>query len=225
VAFPKHFRFVMRGDFKGSPESWSTSCHFNRQVSGSPDAGLGDIDEDAVSNAVITFLGSYNLPNKVECTDWRMYEIGTNGKMESNGPLLHTFEPGEAKGSNSGIQFPPQLAVCVTLVATQRGPAQFGRMFLPSGNFTPDADWRQSVGACDAYAAATTALLKSIADAIDLPLNPGSASAVNVSDRPIGSAGTGQVIDHVEVGRAYDTIRNRRKSIPEDRQVYGHIDW
>jgi hypothetical protein len=34
-----------------------------------------------------------------------------------------------------------------------------------------------------------------------------------------------QGVDHIEVGRVYDTIRSRRRSLLEERFVGAQIDW
>jgi hypothetical protein len=71
-------------------------------------------------------------------------------------------------------------------------------------------------------AGAVTDFLKDISDAIDIPGSLLSAAAANVSQ---SSGGVLQEVDHVEVGRCLDTLRNRRKSMDEDRVIGGQIDW
>jgi hypothetical protein len=69
---------------------------------------------------------------------------------------------------------------------------------------------------------ATSTFLKDVSNAIDVPLSLTSVGGVNIS-----AAGPGkqQVIDHLEMGKVFDTLRNRRKSLVEDRVSTGHIDW
>lgn len=220
-----HFRFVVRGLFDGSPEEWSTSCHFTRQSENFPDAGIDDVNEGNVTSAVDSFFGSNLFPADVVLGDWRMYAIGPNGKMQGNGPLLHTYDPGSVKGLGGAWKMPSQIATVVTLVADNRGPAKFGRMYLPHVNITLENDGRISDAAAAIFAAGTTTFLKAVSDSIDMPATE-SSKGCNVSSRPAGSAtGTLQQVDHVEVGRVLDTIRNRRKSMEEDRHVGGQIDW
>lgn len=227
MAVPTHFRFNVRGHFTGTPEFWQTGAHFSRDAPLATDAGLDDLNESAITSAVTAFFGSAKFNTDVCLDDWRMYVIGTDGKMEGNGPLLHTFPPNTYKGTGSTPRYPPQVALVATLVATDRGPAQFGRMYLPPPNTTlQSSDLR--ISATDALTWATDigAFLKAISDAIDLQGVGTSAVGLNISPGPAGSTtGTKQTIDHVEVGRVLDTLRNRRKSLIESRAVGGHLDW
>jgi hypothetical protein len=67
--------------------------------------------------------------------------------------------------------------------------------------------------------------MKAVSDGIDLEVTQ-SAVGLNISATSVSNpAGVRQEIDHLEVGRVYDTLRNRRKSMLEDRIVHGPIDW
>lgn len=223
VTVPSHFRFTARGTFTGTPEIWSFGWHFNRVVVGGTDAGLSDIDESAVTTALGTFFGQGIMDSGVLLTDWRAYVIGTDNKMEGNGPLLHDATGDDIHGSGGKI-YPPQVALCVTLVADNRGPARFGRMYLPGPALSLGTDRRYTDTQCDSIATAVSAFLKDVSDAIDIPGTIQSAAACNVSSRPAGG-GTIQDVDHVEVGRALDTLRTRRNQLLEERHVGGQIDW
>lgn len=225
MTVPTHFKFTFRGIFQGTPETWSFGVHYARALDLGGDAGLSDIDESVVSEAITTFLAAAKVSNAVECTDWRAYVIGTDGRMEGNGPLLHEFAPNTVKGNVSDVLHPPQCTIAVTTVATNRGPARFGRFYIPGSATGLGGDWRVPAATAQEIGGAAAAFLKRISDAIDLPGSTASARGVNVSDRPLGGPGTMQDIDHVEVGRVYDTLRNRRKSLLEDREIRAHIDW
>jgi hypothetical protein len=209
----------------GTPEHWSFGCHFSRVNPGEADAGLDDVNESSVTAAVVAFLGSTFFSNKMEVRDWRMYVIGTDNKMEGNAPMLHEFAPNELKGASSGGIMPSQCAVAVSTIAVNRGPAQRGRFFLPALVLTIGDDWLLPDAVAGVIRTAATTFLKAIADSIDLEVLNQSA-CVNVSPGPPGSAnGTIQEVDHLEVGRVVDTIRNRRRSMLEQYNVGGHIDW
>lgn len=226
VPVPTHIRFVVRGIFGGTPEEWSTSCHFKRDNEGSGDASVhGDVNEGNVTSAVDAYFGSSLFASSVIVTDWRMYDIGTNGKMQGNGPLLHTYADFSVHGSGSPHRFPPQVALCATLVADDRGPAKFGRMYLPTPACNLDASGRVDDATIVIQAEGLTQFLKSVSDAIDL-VGLNSSTALNVSTGPAGSpTGTKQEVDHIEMGHVLDTIRNRRKSLLEERHIHGQIDW
>jgi hypothetical protein len=225
VPVPKHFRFTVRGDFLNSPEHWSFGCHFTKTVPLADDAALGDIDESGVTDAVVAFLGSTLFSNKIEVRDWRMYDIGTNGKMVGNGPLLHEFEPAELKGGSAGTKFPSQCSIAVSTIANDRGPAQRGRFYLPTVVTQIEDDWMLGDAVAGVIREAATTFLKSISDQIDM-VDLNSSACCNVSPGPIGSGtGTLQQVNHLEVGRVVDTVRNRRRSMLETYNVGGSIDW
>jgi hypothetical protein len=223
MPYPTHFRFVWRGVFKDTPEIWSFSAHFSRVNPGEVDAGLDDITESGVTSATAAFFDTGVMDSGVLLTDWRAYVIGTDGRMEGNGPLLHDAT-GDAIDGSGGRIYPPQVAQCVTLVAADRGPAKFGRFFLPGPALALGTDRRYTDTQCGIVSSVVTTFLKDVSDAIDLEALNQSA-CVNVSNRPAGGAGTIQEVDHVEVGRALDTIRTRRNQLLEERHVGGHIDW
>jgi len=220
---PTHFQFIFRGTFVNTPEEWSFGAKFSRANAGEADAGLDDIDDEAVSTAFGTLLGNAYFHAGVKAADWRAYVIGTNGKMEGNGPLLHEFESGNPQGS-SGNRQPPQIALVATLVGANKGPGHFGRLYLPGPAKAVADDLRLTITDSTGYLDLVTDFLKDVSDAIDLEVLTQSA-CVNVS--PIGGGGDGtiQEVDHVEVGRVYDTLRTRRRSLLEERVAGGHIDW
>jgi len=223
VPIPTHFRFTVRGVFKNTPEQWSFGFHMSRSSETFPDAGLDDIDEGGVTAALTAFIQSGVFDSSVRVVDWRAYVIGTDNKMEGNGPLLHEVTPADIDGTAS-VRYPSQIAAVVTLVADNRGPARFGRFYLPGPAYQLESDRRISTTNADTIATSATTFLKAVSDSIDAPFTE-SVKGVNVSLRGGGGAGTLQQIDHVEVGRVYDTLRTRRNQLLEERQVGGQIDW
>lgn len=225
MTWPTHFRFTVRGNYVGSEETWANAFHFSRNVDAGPDAGLGDIVESGVDDAVAAFYGSGFVAPTIEVVDWRMYVIGTNGKMEGNGPLQRNYETAELRGGAGTTPYPPQIALCISTVAVNRGAAQFGRFYLPGPTRPFGGDFRISAADAGTYVSLATQFLKDVSDAIDVTF-PLQAAGVHVSEGPVGSStGTIQEIDHVRVGRVYDTIQTRRRSLIEDYQESGHIDW
>jgi len=224
MSVPTHFRFTARGTFDGTPEAWSFGFHMTRAQPSAGDAHIADINQSAVTSAFAAFFGNSNniFTTSVKMTDWRAYEIGTNNKMQNN-PLVVDVTGAAIHGSSS-VRLPTQIALVATLVAANRGPARFGRMYLPGPSLAIGADYRLSDTQAGFYLAATTQLLKDVSDAIDF-FATNSSEGCNVSQLPAGGSGTLQVIDHLEVGKVYDTLRTRRRSMLEERAVGGHIDW
>lgn len=223
---PTHFKFTVRGHFGTTDEGWSFGWHMNRDVSGGTDAELDDIDESAVTTAVTSYIGSVYVGDKVVIDDWRAYVIGTDGTMEGSAPLQHIFTGTLPKGGNASATYPPQVALKITTVALERGPAQFGGWYLPIPSQGIGTDCRLSAATALTYATQASTFLKNVSNAIDMPGVTTSSAAVNVSKGPPGSTtGTRQEVDHVEVGRVLDTIRSRRNKLLEERQADAHIDW
>lgn len=220
---PTHFRFTVRGKFSNTPEQWSFGFHFGRQEPAHGDLGLGDINQGTFDTALANLMNSGAIDSGCEVVDWRAYVIGTDGKMEGNAPLLRTYTAAELDGSGT-ITYPPQVALCCTFVAENRGPARLGRMYLPGPAWGLGADRRLSIVNATITAQAVSAFLKGVSDSIDAPGWTNSAEGVNVSSRG-GGGGTIQTIHHVEVGRVLDTMRSRRAQLLEDRIVDTEIDW
>lgn len=221
---PKHLRITFRGVFAGTPEEWSFGVHMSGTISGGQDASATDVNTGQVTTALSTLLQSgAGFSTAVHASDHRVYVIGTDGRMEGN-PVVTDLSADVTTRGNAANKYPPQIALCITTVAPNRGAARFGRFFLPGPTAPLDASLRLSVADAAGYADVATQFLKDVSDAVDFPLTTVGSSAVHVSSRG-GSGGTLQEVDHVECGRVYDTLRSRRRSMLEERVVDGHIDW
>lgn len=222
---PTHFKIVFRGVFDGSPEEWSFGTHWKRDsANANPDATISDINVGQVTAAATALIGGTEGPlfsTGVKLTEWRAYQIGTDGKMQGN-PLINIL--GTPVSGTSGSRFPPQVALAITSVGANRGPGRFGRFYLPGPATAIGADWRLSSAQAATFLTASVNFVKAVSDAIDLVGVGASSEMLNVSVRG-GPDGTKQTVDHLEVGRVYDTLRTRRAQLLEVREVGGHIDW
>jgi len=223
MAWPTHFRFTFRGHFEGTPEFWSFGCHFNRQVPAGPDAGLSAISVSGVDSAIDTLMDNAFFATVTRLDDWRAYQIGTDGKTETE-PLRVDHTTGTIFSGAGGMNYPTSTAVVATLRATGRGPATRGRMYLPCLAAPMSTGGRLSAADALTLATKVSAFLKSISNAIDLPGTLASSDGVLVSDRG-GPGGTKNSIDHVEVGRAFDHLQSRRRNLLEEYSADSHIDW
>lgn len=223
MTVPTHFKFTFRGHYEGLNEFWSFGCFFSREAAGNPDAETSDINEGAVTTAIATFMADASFGSATRLDDWRAYQIGTNGKMEGNAPLLHLVDPGSPIAGTGGMNFPPQVAVVATRVAENRGPAKLGRMYLPCMGIPITGGMLSATNAMN-VAVATSAFLKGVSDAIDMPGALTSSNGLNVSKRPVDT-GTLQTVKYIRVGRAFDTMQSRRTNLDEDYQQDSDIDW
>jgi len=221
VAYPKHIKIVFRGVFTGTPETWSFGQHFRSTVDLGQDAHASDVHVENLPGIWQTYFGSATMqcPSSAKLTDVRAYEIGANGRMVGN-PNIIDCSADNIHGASS-VVYPPQIALVMTHVANDRGPARFGRCFLPT-SAAVGADFRLSTSICDQIMGGYVQFAKDVSDEVDLQGGE-SSDMINVSNASVD--GISQVIDHVEVGRALDTLRSRRRSLLEERRVGTHIDW
>lgn len=217
-----HFKIVFRGKFDGTPETWTFSTKWRRNVEEGPDAGLADINQTAVTTALSGLLNTADFQSSVWCTGWRAYQIGTDGKMEGN-PLIVDFATGSEQKGTSVARYPTDVSLCVTTEGANRGHARFGRFYLPGPSVPLGSDHRISTANADGLVTKVTAFLKGISDAIDLPGTLESSDMLNISD---DLAGTFQTVRNIRIGRVLDRIERRRRSMEEDYRVNPlPIDW
>jgi len=221
MAVPVHIKIVFRGVFSGTPEQWSFGQHYSADVIASPDAEASDVRLDDCATAFDTWLhvAQAQFPSSAKLTDIRAYKIGTDGRMEGDPNIFDatTLNIGGA----SSVVYPPQIALVMTHVAEHRGPARFGRNFLPT-SAPVGSDFRISTSVADNIMAQWVGFLKDVSDCVDLA-GGNSSELLNISAS--GPGGARQTVDHVEVGRALDTLRSRRRSLLEERRIGTHIDW
>lgn len=221
---PVHMKFSFRGVFVDTPEEWSFGCNFSRNNGTNADATVDDIDAGAVTSALAAFIGhggSSSFHTDCKATEWRAYTIGPEGTMEGN--PLQVDVSGDAINGIASLRYPPQVSLVATLVAEDRGPGRFGRMFLPGVASPLGEDYRISIGDATGWANQVGDFLKAVSDSIDLVLTD-SSEGLNISRNPAPD-GSRQTIHHVEVGRVYDTLRSRRHAMIEERVVAGPLDW
>lgn len=219
--YSTHFKFVFRGVFINTPEQWSFSAKFSRDNPAGADASYGDIDDGAVTSALATFIGGGRFNVRTRATGWRAYQIGTDGLTEGN-PLIVELESGsQPTGTGSSTIYPPDVALCITSEAENRGHARFGRLYLPGPATALASDMRLSPTDALDYAEWTSTFLKSVSNAIDLE-GLQSSAMLNVSN---DATGTRQEVRNLRCGRTLDRISRRRRQMLEDYEVTGTIDW
>ena len=218
---PTHMKIVVRGVFNATPEEWTYSMKFSRDNDGVPDAGIGDINQGDVTAALTAFHASSLFTAQVWVTGWRAYVIGEDGTMEGN-PLVVEYTTGQyIKGLVTVRYSELDTSACITTVAGDRGPARFGRFFVPAPAMAVQADGRWGVSDVTAMLTAATTMAKAVSDAIDLEATT-SSSMLNISD--VGT-GAKQIVKRMKCGRVPDSQRRRRRSLLEEYIETGDIDW
>lgn len=210
MAYPVPFlRLVVAGTLF-STEQFAFSLSLMRNFSNAP---APSTVPQGVIDAVATYFqdpATQTGANAV-LTSIKLNEIGPNGRyLDPSATVLHEFDPGLPGVGTANL--PPQCAVAVTLrTAARRGLANTGRFYLPHVTNGPSNDGRLLAGAAQGIATSTTTFLNSLRTALGDDFIPAVASDTR--------EGQVRAVTHVEVGRVVDTIRSRRSSLDEDRQV------
>lgn len=210
MPFPKHNRFVVRGEFGSSVEIWSNSLHFTSEFEGAPDNQPQDWDEGDVTDAVNAFYSSALFADSCYVTGWRGYQIGADGRLIGDNIKIVEYDT-RVPGSGT-TRYPPQVALVMSLWASSRGPAQHGRLFLPGpARQVRGATCDLSSGDTTEYLAAFKTYVEALKDAMFGLVDTGEA-LLNVS-----KVGTGhkQEVSEYRCGQALDTVRTRRNKVPE----------
>lgn len=214
MAYPQNFfRLVCSGTLVGS-ETFSYGLSLRKQFATGP---APDEVPAGVINAVTAFHSNANIGigTQAVLTTIKFNEIDVNGRYANTGEtVLHEFDPGVPGTGTTSM--PPQVALAITLrTAKTRGRAHAGRFYIPRIAGAIGTDGRLSAAQAAQIGTVATTFLNSLNTALN-----GIARVAVLSD-----VGTGAVNDvtHVEVGRVLDTMRSRRRSLDEERQIGGPL--
>jgi hypothetical protein len=221
MAVPRHLKVVVRGQFDNTPEIWSYSMRFDRTLWGEGDAHAEDLQDGGMLTALTAFHSTSLFSPETRVTGWRAYDIGEDGRMEGNPKVVEIATASQPKGTASS-RMPIQTSLVVTTEAENRGPARYGRFFLPGPAKNLGTDYRILASDALLYLNAAVTFYKAVSDRIDVDFSVTGVKAINVSN--IGT-GAQQTIRNLRVGRVYDTLRSRRGALLEEYQSSGTIDW
>lgn len=218
-----HLKIVIRGVFLNTPEEWSFGLKFSKDNALGQDPGVDEVDRTGVAAACHALLSTAVFPNWVQANEFRVYEIGSNGKMVGN-PRIEEFITFTTRPKGTGtIVYPTDQALCVTTEAANRGHARYGRFYLPAPSTAIATDGRLSTANVDNQVTQVTNFLKSVSDSIDFPAEPfDGSSMLNISN---DATATHQTVRNIRIGRVLDRIERRRRSMLEEYRESGVIDW
>lgn len=138
-------------------------------------------------------------------TEVKLAEIGANGKYTGD-PLIAAVN--QVGAVSAGVGYPPQISLAVSLDTDLRGPRGRGRFFLPTPVANLSATAEISVLDAESVRASTVTWLEALNNATGIDAN---APEVVIAS----TYGTNSKVTGVRVGRVLDTIRSRRRSLPE----------
>lgn len=202
--------YVQWGGKLPGGEQWS--CGFRMWKA----AGSTPADATALLVPISAAIATYHQGNTTlisgaaKLSYVKVNAIGTDGKYIGQG----TTEALYADAGGAGPNIPPhpnQVALAISLVTGySRGPAHRGRFYMPLPMFAVAADGLISDEDRDYARAAAQTLRTSV--------NSNASSHVMVvMSRKAGAPGH-RAVTGIEVGRALDTQRRRRRSLVEDYQ-------
>jgi hypothetical protein len=223
VTVPTHIKITFEGIFAPTAEIFTFSMKFTN--TGGPfginDADAQDVHLDQVETATRAFWNTNSFGTGIRVTEFNSYLIGPTGAMVGN-PQNRMASPVITGTAAAGFRYPLQTSLCVTTVANNRGPARFGRFFLPQVAHDIDGMGQYDLTAMNSLLVKLVTWTKAVSDAVDIPAFTSGVSLANISS--IGT-GTMQVVDHLELGLRPDVMRSRANKIPESRLKSAHIDW
>lgn len=159
---------------------------------------------DAYWNAGAALFGD---PASKICTAARLKQVKAS-VLDASGHLVGNavLKTGDVPGASNSSPHPPQVAWAVSLGTGVRGPSRRGRFYLPlptcalnnAGDLTVDTTTR------DGAEAAVVTFLRAVKAA------QAGSQIVVASNR-----GYNTNVTTVRLGRSLDTLRTRRRSMPE----------
>lgn len=218
---PKHMRFVWRGTFGSTEEIWSFGLNVQSVKGGEQDNVIEDVNAASLITATQGLLQTAYFASGTKCKEIRLYDIGEDGLMVGDPRYVTNGTSDIAEGQSTG-RHPSQVALAVTLRALERGPARLGRFYLPGPSVPLETDWRISTGNRAQYLTLATNFVKAVADSVSNAWLEQDTAIINISRTGTGAS---QKVEHVGVGRVFDTIRRRRNKLEEERLESGDIDW
>lgn len=202
AAYQPHYRLAFGGPLYVD-EEWS--CRLNITSSGDlpDDSEADDMLPDLVTALSTWVLAANSLLSSATGLSWvKFNEINAAGHYVNAGSSRVAEVNPIVYGPGSPA-LPPQVAVAVSLrTAHTRGKAHIGRMFTPALSVGVGSNGMHSAGT-NLAGTATTLL-----NAINAVVTPAGVSIIS-------STGESNHVTRVAVGRVFDTMRTRRRSLSE----------
>lgn len=221
MPFPPHYRAVIDGGWLNGTdvvERWSTSY----RITSDQAFGAGLLNEqDYINNELTDFctrlFAGPAFTNQVFVDKLSFNRIGPDGRYADGSASHSKVLTGASiiKGTNTGGRHMPlQVAMVGSLRSdVARGPGSHGRMFLPCPDVVLGSDYTVPVVDRDV-------VLGRLVDAFNHADGVATA-ATGITFYPAlvsakGTTGTRHRITRVGLGRVLDTVRSRRRSLPEN---------
>lgn len=213
MARPAHQLVTLSGVFGSAAapvEQWSFGLRFLQNRWDTGDVAL----PTAIANAWGTSLAPL-FSTSIVLTKVRAASVDATGHVGrlSSGAYMQADWNGQKSGTATQPNpYPPQVAVCVSLVTPRPDATGKGRVFLPQVSYNLNAtDYR--LGASTAQLVADGFKAFHAAVAAYNPANAGFSG--NPGAQVVSSKGYASPVVSFRVGRALDTMRSRRNDLQE----------
>jgi len=209
VPFPSvHYLLAFGGTLYGV-EEWS--CTLRSTSVGADPGQEGTASITAALAAVIKTWWATGQVGANGTLDYVKYNrVGMDGKYVNT--YSSTFEVAPPiPGNGASEPRAPQIAIVATLeTGFTRGLAHRGRIFLPTPSAGPGSDGRIAASNASNLAQKVASLITALNGVEGYGTTCVYSSVVGGANRPVTA---------VTVGRTLDTMRSRRRSLPEERPV------
>ncbi len=208
--FADHLRLSARGILSSNGTiTGGTGEGFAYRLNLSAPIGVRAV-EDLVDNMaadVVAFHGraTSGIGAASVLTEVKLAKIGPDGLYRGDAAVRFVNQP----GGGSGLRYPPQVSLAVSLLTGVRGPSRRGRIFLPSPVWGLANDFLIAEADARGVATSVAQLLRDLnnAEGFDPPQSP----LVTIAS----TKGFNTDVTAVQCGRVLDTIRSRRTSLEE----------
>ncbi len=198
-----HTLVTFRGKQFTTEEDWAFGLRFSG--SATPTQAFADACAAAGKTWITTASSGYAAQTTLVAA--KVAPIGADGLYVPGGIAMESF-PSAAVGTfGSAVVHPPQIALAMTLqTAAPRGPVHQTHVFLPGPAFP------LSTASLAQISAGNNAAVLANFRVLVLALNAVGFGSLSVMSKKFGSVGP---VITLRCGRAFDTMRSRRTSIPE----------
>lgn len=227
VTFAPHYRLTLSGDIGTATapvEHFSFGVCMAKAINsddtdgtidgaGPLDLGLDDTQINDIFTDCQNFFGRADtfISAAAKLKQIKLARIGADGKYDRDPKIWTGTVPG---GHSSATIYPPQVSLAVSLTTRFRGPSGKGRFYLPCPNADLDSGTMEiSTGQRDLIQASVVQWID------DLNNEPGT-DVLGLGVVVASTKGHNHRVSGVRVGRVFDTIRSRRRSLVEN---YGPV--
>jgi hypothetical protein len=207
MTYQPHVRLTFSGTLGGgspAPEIFSFGLSIDRA------SDLSQTQNDNVAAAAVALFQNvaWHTNSWAVLKQVKSKAILASGHYAPGAPIITTVNQA---ASGSGVNHPPQVAMCVSLLSYARGPR--GRFYLPAPSDSVDATTLElNSGQQSSYLAAVTTFL----DAVNTAAGGGPGNANGLCIASGKGAGENAIVTTYRLGRALDTMRSRRRSLNEN---------